>query len=219
MKGEVRRSPWDLGIAGLGVAVLFLTAQAVDPNRSPEAEQEVFYAINGLPDLIYWPVWVVMQLGNLLTIPVAAVVAFSFRRWALGAAILLAGVAKIYLSRGVKDLWTRERPAAVIDDVIRRGDASAAGEAFVSGHAVIAFALAVLVHRYVPAHRRWIPWALAATACVGRVYVGAHLPLDVVGGASLGSAVGLVLHFAVGSPAPAATTPAEVGSRPEAAAL
>ena len=219
MKRAVRRNPRDLGIAGLGVGVLFLTAQVVHPNRSPELEQELFYVINGLPDLIYWPVWAVMQLGNLVAIPVAAVIAFWFRRWMLGAAMLLAGAAKIYLSRGVKDLWTRERPAAVIDDVIRRGDASAAGEAFVSGHAVVAFALAMLVHRYVAPDRRWIPWALAATACIGRVYVGAHLPLDVVGGAALGSAVGLVLHFAFGSPAPDATTPDEVGSRPEAAKL
>jgi undecaprenyl-diphosphatase len=190
----------DLLIAAAAIGVLVISAFLVHPNRSPGIEQAVFHPINSLPDLIYWPVWAVMQLGNLLAIPAVAIVALAFRRWTLAGAILLAGVAKTFLSRAVKDVVTRERPAAVIDDVIRRGDASASGEAFVSGHAVIAFSLAVLVHRYLPRDRRWIPWALAAAVCIGRVYVGAHLPLDVVGGAALGVAVGLILRLVFGSP-------------------
>jgi undecaprenyl-diphosphatase len=86
----------------------------------------------------------------------------------------------------------------VIDDVVRRGDASAAGEAFVSGHAIIAFSLAVLLTPYLTRRWRIAAWALAAGVCVGRVYVGAHLPLDVVGGAAIGCAVGAVLDLVLG---------------------
>ena len=201
MSQRVRRTPLDPAIAVMGVGVLIACAQFVHPNRSPALEQDIFHVFNGLPDFLYWPVWAVMQLGNLLAIPALALVALFLKRWSLAGAILLAGVAKTYLSRVVKEVWTRERPAAVIDDVIRRGDASASGEAFVSGHAVIAFALAALVHRYLPPDKRWIPWALATGVCLGRIYVGAHLPLDVIGGAALGTSVGLILRFLLGSPA------------------
>lgn len=200
MKEGVRRNPIDLLVAVLGIGIVAVCAALVHPNRSPGLEETLFHAFNGLPDLLYWPTWIVMQLGNLLAIPAVALLAAGVRRWRLAAAILGAGVAKTFLSRAVKDLVTRDRPASVIDDVIRRGDASAAGEAFVSGHAVIAFALAVLVHHHIPQRHRWVPWTLAATVCLGRVYVGAHLPLDVVGGAALGIAIGLVLRFLTGSP-------------------
>jgi membrane-associated phospholipid phosphatase len=180
------------GVAG-GAAVLLACAAVVHPNESPQWERDVFYVVNDLPEVLYWPSWVVMQLGNLLVIPAAALVAAGFRKWSLAVAILLAGVAKLQLALVVKDTWTRERPAAVIDDVIRRGDASAAGEAFVSGHAIIAFALAVLVSPHLSRRGRIVAWSLAAGVCLGRVYVGAHLPLDVVGGATIGCAVGGVL--------------------------
>jgi membrane-associated phospholipid phosphatase len=37
---------------------------------------------------------------------------------------------------------------------------------------------------------RWVLVVLAALVGLGRVYVGAHLPLDVIGGAALGVAAG-----------------------------
>lgn len=202
MSLAVGRDRRDLFFAAGAVAILYTCAAVVHPDRVSALEESLFHAINGLPDLFYWPVWVVMQLGNLLAIPVAAVAALAVRRWRLAIALLLAGVAKTLLSREIKDLVTRHRPAEVIEDVIRRGDAAATGEAFVSGHAVIAFAIAVLVHPYLPSGKRWIAWTLALAVCVGRVYVGAHLPLDVVGGAAMGAAVGLVLRFVLsGAPA------------------
>lgn len=220
MSRAFRRNPLDLLVAAGGVGVLALSAYIVHPNRAPGIEQSVFRVLNAIPDVVYWPVWVVMQLGNLLAAPAVAVAALVLRRWRLAAGALMVGVAKTFASRLVKDLVTRERPASVIDEVVRRGDASAAGEAFVSGHAVIAFGLAVLVHPYLPAGRRWIVWALAAAVAIGRVYVGAHLPLDVVGGGALGVAIGLALRFLLGAPVAAGTgAPATEADRPAAARI
>lgn len=93
-----------------------------------------------------------MQLGNLIAVPAVAIVALLFRRYRLVIASVIVGGGKWYSSRLLKDVFLRERPASVISDVLLR-DAPAAGQAFVSGHAVIAVGLAVVVHPHVG--RKW----------------------------------------------------------------
>ena len=43
-------------------------------------------------------------------------------------------------------------------------------------------------------------WALAWAVALARVYVGAHLPLDIVGGAAAGWAIGSLVHWVFGVP-------------------
>jgi tRNA A-37 threonylcarbamoyl transferase component Bud32 len=43
-------------------------------------------------------------------------------------------------------------------------------------------------------------WALVLVVLLARVYTGAHLPLDVIGGAALGWAVGATVHLLIGAP-------------------
>jgi hypothetical protein len=48
---------------------------------------------------------------------------------------------------------------------------------------------------------RAVPFGLALLACVARVYLGAHNPLDVVAGAGAGLLLGGLLTLVVGVPA------------------
>ncbi|MGH2807155.1 MAG: phosphatase PAP2 family protein [Actinomycetota bacterium] len=183
-----------------GVAVLIVSALLVDEYYVTSLEHDVFQTINGAPDFLYWPAWVLMQFGNLLAVPAVFVIAIVLRRWRLAAMFGIAGVAKWYLARVVKDLVQRERPAAIFNDVIAR-DVPTAGLAFVSGHATVAFSLATLAHPYVKDRRLRIAiWTVAVLVCLGRMYVGAHLPLDVIGGAGLGVAIGALVHLILGVP-------------------
>jgi membrane-associated phospholipid phosphatase len=43
-------------------------------------------------------------------------------------------------------------------------------------------------------------WILAIVVCLVRVYVGAHLPLDVIGGAAFGLAIGSLVNVVLGRP-------------------
>jgi undecaprenyl-diphosphatase len=95
---------------------------------------------------------------------------------------------------------TRHRPNEILDDVVLR-DSFGGGLAFVSGHAIIAFGIATLAHPYLDRTWRIVVWTLASLACLGRVYVGAHLPLDVVGGAAAGVSLGFIINLIVGVPA------------------
>jgi hypothetical protein len=55
-----------------GTAVLLVTARAARRPRVSRWEATAFWAVNGLPDSLYPPVWAVMQLGTLGAAPGAA---------------------------------------------------------------------------------------------------------------------------------------------------
>jgi glycosyltransferase 2 family protein len=191
------------GAVVLGSVVLFIVAAAlIDGDRTVGIERDFFDFFNGLPGFLYPILWVPMQFGNLFAVPVAAALAAVTRRWRLAAAFLLAGVGKWVLSDVVKDAVVRHRPGKFLEATILRGDTPALGQAFVSGHAVIAVALATLAHPYVGTRSRVVLWAAAAIVCIGRMYTGAHLPLDVIGGAALGAAIGAALNLLFGVPVP-----------------
>ena len=57
---------------------------------------------------------------------------------------------------------------------------------WVSGHMAVATTLAFVGSEAVPRWARPVLFAVAAITGAGRMYVGAHLPHDVVGGAGLG---------------------------------
>ena len=64
----------------------------------------------------------------------------------------------------------------------------------------MAVALATVSSPYLGRRGRRVAWALAAAVCVARMYVGAHLPFDVLGGAALGWAAGGLVHLVLGAP-------------------
>lgn len=66
-----------------------------------------------------------------------------------------------------------------------------------SGHAAVSAALTVVVAAHLS--KRWAIAALGLGLAVifGRMYVGAHLPLDVVGGAALGTVVGSIVNLLI----------------------
>ena len=198
-----RRSSDAWAVAG-GLAVLAARMVVVRDGNVPGWEADVFEAVNGLPGWLNPVLWPFQQIGAVLVGPLVALVAALLRKWRLAGALLAATVLKLVLERVVKAIVTRERPGTSIgEDVELRGDVPAAGESFVSGHAVMVAAIACLVVPYLPRRWRPVPWVLVGLVMVGRVYVGAHNPLDVVCGAALGVAIGSALNLAFGVPAPA----------------
>ena len=180
---------------GTGTAALLVTAAAVRRDHVGPGEDLVFRAVNGLPDSLYPPAWVVMQLGTLGAAPAAAGVAWLAADGELAGRLLVSGAATWALSKLVKQMVRRPRPASLLPGTRCRGR-EAAGLGYLSGHAGVAVALgAAALPRLGPAGRAL---ALSVIPVVGltRVYVGAHLPLDVAGGAALGLAVEAAVRLA-----------------------
>jgi len=195
------RRPVDALAAAAGVAVLAAGMVVVRDSAVPAWERSTFEAVNGLPGALYPVLWPFQQLGVVVWGPVLALVAAVTRRYRLALALVGVTVAKLVLERVVKAMVTRERPGQSIgEEAELRGDVSGAGESFVSGHAVMIAAMVSVIVPYLP--RRWRPlaWALVVLVMVGRVYVGAHNPLDVLCGAALGITIGSCLNLALGVP-------------------
>ena len=151
----------------------------------PAAEAAIFVSINHLPGWLSPLFSVGGQLGNFVAIPAAALVALAARRPHLSALLALGAGLAYVLAKLVKYFVERGRPDEYLAGVVVRG-ARQTGLGFVSGHAAVIAALATAATPYLPRAFRWVPWFLLALVCASRVYVGAHLPLDVLAGAAIG---------------------------------
>ena len=194
-RGPIGTRPWGrhaveaaTGAGLVGVSLLLLSDRA---DTVPAWEVSAFEAVNGLPDSLRWPLWPLMQLGNFWMVALAGLGVYAAtrrRRPALAAstaALLAWATAKL-----VKDAVQRGRPGDLLERVEVR-EAGLHGRGYVSGHTAIAFAVATVVTPLLPGRWRLVPFALASLVGLARIFYGAHLPLDVVGGAGIGILCGL----------------------------
>ncbi len=188
-------------LAGAGAVVLALSVfWARYPVIHP-AEMRVYRAINRLPGWLYWILWLPMQLGNLV---VGCVAGALFALWkgdlGIAIAVVIATLAKLVVERIVRRemadyLKVRQRPGTSEPGAILRGDVPESGASFPSGHVILVTAISCIVSLDLPAVWLWVPCLLALLVAVGRVYVGAHNPLDVTAGLGAGLLIGAALLF------------------------
>jgi undecaprenyl-diphosphatase len=188
-------------VVAVGVAAVVLAVTAAVAATTPVStfELDVFAALNGAPAVLAWLVWVVMQAGSVGGGLAVALVVFGMLRDARGAVLGVAAVLIAWLSaRALKAVVARGRPADVLDAVDTLFEPVLRSDGFPSGHSAVAFALATVVAPSLAGRWRVVPFVLAAVVGLGRLVFGAHLPLDVVGGAALGVVVGGLLLLGTG---------------------
>ena len=173
---------------GAGTAVMLATAIAARRNHVSPCEATAFRAVNGLPDSLYPPAWVIMQLGALGAIPAAAGAAWLAGDRQLAARLLAGGTGTWALSKLVKQMVRRPRPAVLLPGTRLRGP-DATGLGYLSGHAGVATALGAAAMPHLGPVGRALTLGTIPAVGLTRVYVGAHLPLDIAGGAALGLAI------------------------------
>lgn len=195
-----RRRVGDLVAASAGLVVVAACGFVVRDGTVGSLELSVFRAINGLPGALTPVMDAAQLLGVLVVGPVVAAAALILRRWGLAIAALLVTGGKLLAERTVWELVQRSRPGTTIADAVVRGGAPASGVSFVSGHVVLVTGLAWVITPYLRGTWRILPWVVAAFVSFARIYLGAHAPLDVVGGVGVGLVVGGLTNLAVGVP-------------------
>ena len=190
------RESWNLLVVCTATAVLVATTLAARAELT-SLEVGIFRAVNELPQGLHTVVWPFMQYGTFITIPVLAVIALLFRRLRLSIAMAAAGVGVYLAALVVKGVVERGRPGALLVAVEERELFGPESLGYPSGHAAVAAALTVVVAAHLSVRWAVVALALGAVVLFGRMYVGAHLPLDVVGGAALGALAGSVVTLMV----------------------
>jgi membrane-associated phospholipid phosphatase len=178
-----------------GTAVMLVTAMEARHDRVSPWEATAFRAVNGLPDSLYPPAWAIMQLGTLGAAPVAAGAAWLAGDCQLAGRLLVGGTATWALSKLVKRMVRRPRPAILLPGTHRRGR-DATGLGYLSGHAGVVVALGAAALPRLGRAGRVLTLSAIPTVSLTRIYVGAHLPLDTAGGAALGLAIDAALALA-----------------------
>lgn len=194
---RTNRVLWDgLRLAGGLVALTGAIALLADPPAIWETA--IFRGINSLPRGLDEVVWAIQRIGSSAMIPIAGAALWLLaRRWQPPAALLASAILLGWLAvQGLQEVSERGRPAALFDDAVLGISANAEGVGFPSGHAVVVFMLATVLSPYVLRKVRWSLYGIALLVAVTRVYVGAHLPLDVIGGAALGIIAGTAVNLA-----------------------
>lgn len=180
--------------------MFLLACLAVQREQLSRFEADVFRLINNLPSALDPVLLPLMQAGNVVAAPVLGLVVVVFNRRRLRAAVDVAGAGAVawLAARVVKSVVERPRPSGFFPDLFRSIDPGGLG--FVSGHAAVAAAIAAAAAPYLPRRWRRAVWILPWVVGIARVYVGAHLPLDIVGGIALGWMVGAAAHLLFGAP-------------------
>jgi undecaprenyl-diphosphatase len=184
-----------VGAALFGVAALVLKAGAVAWDES------LFRVINDVPAALasvltplshlFLPLGIVIVIvlatgfvvvWNRSVMPVAAGVA------AAGAAWALANLAKV--------IANRPRPYEVVAGAVLR-QPPALGTSFPSSHTAVTVAVVIALVPFLPRVLAGVAIAYAVLVGWSRVYLGVHYPLDILGGAGIGIAVGGAILLAL----------------------
>jgi len=177
----------------LGAGMLASSGVLAARPRIPQVEESIFHAINRVSSKPALGIKAVMQLGTFGVVPVASAIAYKTGRKELAARLALGGTAAWLGAKAVKRTVERGRPAALHRVEKMRGN-HGGDFGWISGHTAVATTLACVFAPALPRRARPTLAALAAAVGIGRIYVGAHEPLDVVGGAGFGLMVGSLFH-------------------------
>jgi len=199
LPGGTRASLWTALSAQRGLFVLlFLFAMitlSLIWTAGHRLDPRVFMLFNmwGYPRWLDRIMWLVTQLGNMLTAFIAAFLFFILNDRRLAIVIIFGTLTLWLLVEIIKALSKRDRPFRTLDKARVIGWREK-GDSFPSGHTSQIFFLMTLfiLHFQFGIVATITLYAIAALVGFTRIYVGAHYPRDVIAGMVLGSVWGIL---------------------------
>lgn len=148
-------------------------------------ETSFFYLAYESPSFLRLPMYVLTQLGSIGALTMAVFIAIVCTRKKLAAFLGVSGSLAVVATSVTKMLVARPRPAGVLPDVTVHFD-YVDGFGFPSGHTAIITAIAVSLMPVVARQYRPLLWLMIFGVGLSRMVLGAHVPLDVIGGFCIG---------------------------------
>lgn len=147
-------------------------------------ERQLFLLVYELPAFMFTFFYSVTQLGSVYMLAVVPLLYLLTKRHHAAIRMLLTGALAYMIAGVAKDVFGRGRPHELVADIMSLD--TIRGPGFPSGHMTLAVALALVFGRYVPRKYYWIPVVWMLGVGLSRLYLGVHLPLDIIGGFALG---------------------------------
>lgn len=190
-KTNVRRSAW----LAIFVFVLFVFTALLARHPLTVLEENIFRAIYGNTGGLRVLALSVTQLGSAWVLLGFSGLLFAVRRLPnLGMQVLRNGLLAYTLTGVFKELVGRPRPAELLTDITQH-EIVLRGLGFPSAHTALAIAVLLTLWPYASMVWRLVGIVLVGAVAWSRMYLGVHLPLDIVGGFLLGVVVVLATEY------------------------
>jgi membrane-associated phospholipid phosphatase len=193
---------WAAGLlAGLG-AVLFGTSAVLLQTGAVGWDLSLFRILNEVRPAVASVLTPLAHLflpaGIIIVVVLTVGYAVAWTRSVLpvAAGAVAAGVGWA-LANAAKATADRPRPYEVVADAVLRQQ-PAHGTSFPSSHTAVTVAVVIALVPFLPRVLAGVAIAYAVLVGWSRVYLGVHYPLDVLGGAGIGMAVGGAILLALG---------------------
>jgi membrane-associated phospholipid phosphatase len=202
LPGGMRASLWTALNDQRGLVILLILFALVTLSliwsAGSRLDARIFTLFNmrGYPKWLDRLMWVITQLGNMLTALIAALLFYILNDRRLAVVIIFGTLTLWLMVEIIKALSKRERPFLTLDKTRVIGWREK-GDSFPSGHTTQIFFLMTLfvLHFDLGMAETVALYTVAALVGFTRIYVGAHYPRDVLAGMVLGSVWGILATF------------------------
>lgn len=168
----------------LATLLFFVSMQLSRGKTLPQWESNVFNFFYGLPEQLYPFFYIATQFGSIYVLGALLVIYLFRQHYHIVLRLLLTGTLSYLLAGFAKGIWGRARPEEFLTDIITLDVTQ--GPGFPSGHTALAVALALTMGHYLKRQYHWIVAVWIILVGISRMYLGVHLPLDIIGGFAVG---------------------------------